>query len=113
MSDLLKRLSVYGVNIPEVMERFVDDTALYESCLASFIDDPAFAALGEALCCKHYPEAFDYAHTLKGVAANLGLKPLYDNICKIVEPLRAAQYDGLTPLYDNIMQARQDLAKLL
>ncbi len=33
--------------------------------------------------------AFEAAHTLKGVAGNLGLTPLYEAVCAIVEPLRS------------------------
>ena len=32
--------------------------------------------------------AFQAAHTLKGVSGNLGLTPLYEVVCDIVEPLR-------------------------
>ena len=39
--------------------------------------------------------AFEAAHTLKGVTGNMGLTPLYDAVCTIVEPLRTGRTGGL------------------
>ena len=66
-------LSAYGVDLNEVMERFVNDEELYYECLNTFIDDPSFDGLHNALLEKEYEAAFHHAHTLKGVAGNLGL----------------------------------------
>ncbi len=85
MKHLNETLSAYGVNWPEVMERFVNDEALYYDCLRSFLEDPSFPALGDALCTRDCKAVFEYAHTLKGVAGNLGLTPLFVEICRIVE----------------------------
>lgn len=46
MSELTERLAQYGVNIPEVMERFVDDEELYLSCLHIFVKDAPSRACG-------------------------------------------------------------------
>lgn len=37
---------------------------------------------------RDYTAAFEAAHTLKGVVGNMGLTPLYQAVCEIVEPLR-------------------------
>ena len=89
MSQLTDRLSSYGVDVKETMERFVQDEDLYVDCLKEFKNDPAFGELGVAIENKQYEHAFDQAHTLKGVAGNMGLTPLFTVICNIVEPLRA------------------------
>lgn len=90
MSALTERLAAYGVDVPLALERFVGDEDMYLYCLDLFINDKAFPELGYALDALDFKTAFEKAHSLKGVSANLGLQPLYDEICEIVEPLRAA-----------------------
>ncbi|MEG0963534.1 MAG: Hpt domain-containing protein, partial [Lachnospiraceae bacterium] len=58
----------------------------------------------EAIVQKDYKNAFDYAHTLKGVAGNMGLSPIYKAICDIVEPLRRNDYSNLQYLYAEIIE---------
>lgn len=111
MSELQKKLANYGVNFAVVMERFVDDEELYESCLAMFLEDETCQHLGEAIKNGQYDEAFNYAHTLKGVVGNLGLTPLYDVICNIVEPLRMHDYSDLDNQYKAIMEKLGELKK--
>ena len=59
-----------------------------------FSPDPVAAALrwqeegAEWLHLVDLDGAFQAAHTLKGVSGNLGLTPLYEAVCDIVEPLR-------------------------
>lgn len=113
MSKLTEKLSVYGVNIPAVLERFVGDEEMYYHCLNLFIDDKAFSELGYALDTGDYKTAFEKAHSLKGVSANLGLKPLFDAICDIVDPLRTGKTQGLDELYGNVMKALEQVKALM
>lgn len=95
MSRFLDALKTYGASVEEALERFVGDEDLYESCLESFSQDPDFGALGQAIQNQEYQEAFERAHTLKGVAGNLGLDPLYRALSNLVEALRAKDYRDL------------------
>lgn len=113
MNSQLEKLAEYGVNISEVMARFVDDRDLYMECLALFIADPSFEALRAALLACDYSAAFDYAHTLKGVAGNLGVTPLYNTICAIAESLRSGDYQNLGQQFKSISEEKQRLEKLL
>ena len=58
-------------------------------------------------------QAFECAHTLKGMLANMGLTPLYDIVVRIVEPLRAGETAGLLPACDELLAARDRLNTLL
>ncbi|NCB93489.1 MAG: Hpt domain-containing protein [Clostridia bacterium] len=96
------------------MERFVDDEEFYSDCLQSFMEeDPSFEGLGTALKEGKYSEAFDYAHTLKGVAGNLGLTPLFNAICGIVEPLRSKDFSDLDALYAAVLSEKDVLRKIM
>lgn len=110
---LLEELKDWGCDIDGALERFVGDKELYLSCLYTVLDDKAFAGLGEALRGNRIKEAFDCAHILKGVLANLGLTPMYDVTVRLVEPLRAGNAEGLLPVYEELLETRTVLAGLL
>ncbi|MCI2055990.1 MAG: Hpt domain-containing protein [Oscillibacter sp.] len=112
MSELTERLRAYGADMKGAMARFLDDEALYAECLNMFLTDPEFVALETALDEKNYSAAFDAAHTLKGVAGNLGLTPLFNAICEIVEPLRHQDYSHLDEEFQKIIEARAAVEKL-
>lgn len=112
MSKLTDRLEAYGVNIPEVMERFVDDEEMYEDCLNMFIRDASFQELGNTISAGKYEEAFDHAHALKGVAGNLGLGKMFQALCDIVEPLRKKDYSNLDRQYTAVLKALDEVTKI-
>lgn len=112
MQETFDRLSAWGVDLPATMERFLDDRELYLDCLHTFFDDPGFGQLGDAIQKKDYEAAFTAAHTLKGVSGNLGLTPLFDAICAIVEPLRAHDYSDLDRQYEAVMVSFRSLQAL-
>ena len=95
------------------MERFLDDKDLYMICLQTVISDSAFEKLGVALAEKNALEAFDYAHTLKGVFANLGLTPMLSVVVEIVEPLRNGSVDGLEDFYEKLLASNEHLKSIL
>lgn len=110
---LLEELRNWGCDIDGALERFVGDEELYKTCLYTVLDDKSFGGLGEALEAGQVREAFDYAHTLKGVLANMGLTPMYDITVRIVEPLRTGDTEGLPALYEELLQAKSVLAAMV
>lgn len=113
MDTLLDGLKAWGCDVDGAMERFMGDEALYRSCLDAILTDKAFDGLGVALQDGAGRKAFEYAHTLKGVLANLGLTPMFDIAVRLVEPLRAEQSEDLFPVFEELQQARGYLASLL
>lgn len=112
MSELTDRLRAYGADMDGAMERFVGDEELFGECFSMFLEDAAFAALEDSLKKQDYRAAFEAAHTLKGVAGNLGLTPLYQAICQLVEPLRRGEYSALQSQYEAVADARSAVEKL-
>lgn len=112
MTDLIGRLRTYGADMDGALERFVGDEELYADCFQLFWEDASFPALDSALARQDYAAAFEAAHTLKGVAGNLGLTPLFDAVCALVEPLRQGERDGLEPLYQAVLEAKAELERL-
>ena len=62
-----------GVNVDKALERMKGNAAAYRDFLIEFLTDPDFASLEEAVKAGNVRSAFDYAHGLKGIAANLGI----------------------------------------
>lgn len=113
MEPLMEELRTWGCDVEGAMERFLEDEELYYSCLKMVSEDAALEKLAEQLKAGEAEAAFDSAHTLKGVIANVGLTPMFDIIVRLVEPLRAGQIENLLPVYEELMQANDYLKKLL
>jgi HPt (histidine-containing phosphotransfer) domain-containing protein len=47
--------------------------------------------------------AFDSAHELKGVLANMGLTPLWEDACALVEPLRVGKLTNTDANYAKLL----------
>lgn len=63
---------------PNMVKRFV----------CKFVDDPSYQELKSALEKSDFPTAFRAAHTLKGIAVNLGLDSLGEAASQLTEQLR-------------------------
>lgn len=113
MSILVEKLANWGCDTKGALERLIDDEELYESCLRMLVEDSAFEKLKEALVTGNMEKAFDSAHTLKGVIANMGITPMYHIVVQIVEPLRSKKMEGLMPLYEELMRQNEYLKELL
>lgn len=113
MSKVTDALRVWGCDVDGAMERMADDEEFYMECLQSVADDPYFSRLKTALDKKDIPGGFDAAHTLKGVLANVGLTPMFDQVVKIVTPLRAGSDEDLSGLYQQLMEMKAHLDQIL
>ena len=113
MEMVFQALEEWGCDIEGAMDRFLDDKELYMTCLQTVIVDDNFAKLGTALDEQNVPQAFDYAHTLKGVFANLGLTPMFAIVETIVEPLRAGSGSDLQVPYEDLLASNEKLKSIL
>ena len=86
--QILAELEACGVNLSGVLQRFMGNKSIYMKMLPLVIKDTSFAALKEALLENNYEKAFAQAHTLKGVAGNLGFDNVLESLVPLVEILR-------------------------
>lgn len=110
MSLLTERLAAYGCNMEAAMGRFLDNEDFYATCYEKFVEDKSFAALGENLMSGNVRGAFEAAHDLKGISANMGITPVYDLIAELVEGLRTGNIpaDAMTA-YQRLISMRDEL----
>lgn len=91
MDKRLEALAALGCDTGSAIERFLGDEQLFFTCFDSLLTDGDLDRIEQALDAQSAKEAFAYAHRLKGVCANMGLTPLYDECVKLVEPLRTGK----------------------
>ncbi|MBU5625989.1 Hpt domain-containing protein [Oscillibacter sp. MSJ-2] len=86
------------------MSRFLGNEEMYLRFLHMLFQDDNLQKLGQALERGDLTAAFEAAHTLKGVTGNLGLTPLYEAVCVIVEPLRDRKEQDYAQMYQRIRE---------
>lgn len=87
----------YGGDYTATMARFMNNETMYMKFLTMLFKDDNLDKLSEAIKNNDLNSAFEAAHTLKGVVANMGLTPMYDAVNVIVEPLRSRKEDPEYP----------------
>ncbi|MBQ9120389.1 MAG: Hpt domain-containing protein [Lachnospiraceae bacterium] len=95
MANWKKQLEQYGADVSAALERLGGDEELYCMCIKMFLEDALYNVLWECRQrierqqeCFCTEQALDAAHTLKGVAANLELTPLYQSLSELCTALR-------------------------
>ena len=113
MSILIERLIGCGCNVQEAMSRFLNNEDFYAKCYAKFIEDKSFQKLGDAIKAGDARAAFEAAHELKGISANMGITPIYDRVVNIVEEFRAGRMpENALSIWEDIMHIKEKLQNL-
>lgn len=100
--DIVHMKNTKIINFESGIKRFVGSKELFLQCLKKFTQDNNYNKLVESINNKTYKEAFEYAHTLKGLCGNLSLELLYNSCCNIVEDLRHNEYQNLNNLLSDL-----------
>ncbi len=82
-SQKKKKLKDAGVNVDKALDNFGGSEDLYEKYLSKFKNDPTIKDLRKALENGDKEGAQRAAHTLKGIAGQLGMENLYDKLVKM------------------------------
>lgn len=91
----IEKIKAAGIDYDAGVRRFCGNAEKYERYLLKFFDDTTFADLHQSLTAARYDEAFNQAHTLKGVLGNLSIDVLYRRMCEVTELLRTHRTDDL------------------
>jgi len=113
MEKVLDDLKRWGCNVEETIERFAGDVELFVMLLPSMAEDGNFDKLGACLSAQDVRGAFECAHALKGVLANMGLTPMQEVAVRIVEPLRGGSMDGVVDDYKLLVELRKQFLEIL
>lgn len=85
------KLEELGADVDNTVHRFMGKETLYLNFLGKFQKDQSFSNIERYLEEQNAEEAFKAAHTLKGVAANLGLDPIANSASDLTELFRGKQ----------------------
>ena len=102
-----------GVNLEAALKRMKGNKKTYKLFLQEFFEDSDFEDLRTSLEESQVECAFEYAHGLKGIAANLGLDNVYAPLSELVEILRAGSMDGAQDRYKEVCRACDQIKMLL
>jgi chemotaxis protein histidine kinase CheA len=89
-------LTAIGADVSGALHRMGGSEAVYEICLKSLQRDTTIQAMNDAIERAAWQDAFSAAHTLKGMIGNMGFAPLMEDVCRLVELLRADQTAEIT-----------------
>jgi len=92
-----------GANYADAINRLETDALIKRLCI-KFLDDKSFQLLKKSIEVKDVEGAFNAAHTLKGVAANLGFSTLYEVDSKLTDKLRGKELEDYEELYVAVIQ---------
>ena len=111
--EIKAALKAAGVNIEEALSRLMNNEVLLKRLLLKFKEDKNFTELEQAVLEKRYEDAFHCAHTLKGVAGNLGLEKLMNADIAVVEKLRCQNSEGLEEELNKVREAYTQVMEII
>lgn len=112
-NDIIRALTSRGCDIEGALPRFIDNRDFYCRMLEQVPREENFSKLGAALDAGDVTAAFEAAHTIKGVMGNMGLTPMYEEVCYIVESLRNGRLDNMQEHYQALSRLKEELETLL
>ncbi len=107
------KLELLGVDIEEVLERFVGSEDFYFRCLNKFANESYFNDMETALCKGDAGRAFDAAHAMKGVTGNLGFKFLFEEVRDVTEIFRKGETYVPPEKMDSLTKAYHDAINVI
>lgn len=103
-----------GQNYDVVLGRMMGSEEFVKMLLGEFLKDHTMEHLKTAVEHGETEEIFNQSHTLKGLALNLGIKPLYQETEVLVEMTRAGQpSDGVAAVFSKIESTYRKMTALL
>lgn len=88
-----KQLIDAGIDVNKGILRLMGRTDKYLSLLKKFLQDDSFAKLKDAFAREDCAAAYNAAHALKGISANLALELLNERVCLQMSILQSAYND--------------------
>ena len=108
----IEKLKEYGANVEEGLQRCMGNEDFYIKMVNMMLADNSIDKLKEAIAENNLDTAFEAAHALKGVAANLSLTPISDPAVEITELLRNRTEMDYSELVAKISEQKEKLASL-
>ena len=109
----IQALAAFGADTQDGLRRCMDNESFYLTMVKTLKKDTHVEQLSAALKAEDWGAAFEAAHALKGVFANLSLTPLTTPVSKLTELLRPRQKAPYADLLAEIQDRWSQLQALL
>ena len=109
----IREVYVYvGGNYDETVKRLGSEE-IVNRFAERFLSDGSFRSLEKAFEAGDEEAAFRAAHTLKGVAKNLGFSDLGESASVLTEILRNRVFDGAKPVFEKVKSDYERLTRAI
>ncbi|MFA9465893.1 MAG: Hpt domain-containing protein [Velocimicrobium sp.] len=108
-----KELKAVGINLESGLARFVGNESLFIDFLKKFPYDSTYSKVEEELNQNNSVAAYKAAHTLKGVAGNLSLDSLYQQMNPLVESLRKGKIEDAKSQFCFVKECYSEIVTVL
>lgn len=108
----IDKLREFGADVDAGLTRCMNREDFYLMLVGKVLLDPRIEQLEQALLAHNLDGAFEAAHTLKGMYANLSLDPLTKPVSEMTELLRSRTNADYTDLLEEIKAQFEKLCAL-
>ena len=108
----IEKLCEFGADVDDGLSRCLNKADLYIYLVCKLTEDKTLYLLEQQLIRKDLDGAFETAHSLKGVYANLSLTPLTGPVTDMTELLRNRTDTEYTGLIDKLKTGFEKLCEL-
>lgn len=111
MMNMTETLEALGVDVAATLNRFSNNAPLLEKFVRKYPQDGTFQQIIAAMNERDHRGLENAAHTLKGLAANMGFAKLSKECDVIVKALRGGEQDLdiLQTMIDNVTAEHQKI----
>ncbi len=102
-------LSLRQTDVRGAVERCCGSEELYFSCLKEFLNDTTVSELNESISDRAWDDAFTAAHSLKGLAGNLGFVPLMHTTSQLLIVIRGGRIKEIDEFLNEVNSAYRDI----
>lgn len=101
------------INYEKNIARFAGNESIYIRFLKKMIVDETYNNLKQSWREKNYEETEKYAHTLKGISANLGIDRLFKVSDSLVQNIRKKEYEKTQEYYNKLVEEYEIIKKVI
>lgn len=102
----IEMLAELGANVEEGVKRCAGNEAFYLKMISKALEAERYNSLSEKIREKDMDKAFEEAHALKGILANLSLEPILKPVNEMTEFLRSRTDMDYTDLINEMRENR-------
>ena len=102
-----------GMDVDVTLNRFMNNENMYRKFLKKTEDDPTYEELEDAVKRMDYEIIERSAHTLKGVAGNMGFDQLMNYCAALVADVREKRFDDIGDDFDHVQKEHTKVVEVI